>query len=142
MDKQKATIAVDANPLLATLLGGKARAVLFSRKFIFITTEHTVGEVEKYLPKFSVQIGIPESELFSAFHRFPITAIHPSLYDEMRKQAEELIAHRDPKDVDILALALKFDAPIWTEDKDFENIPETQVLTTADMLEKLAALMP
>ncbi len=140
MSEARETIAVDANPLLSALRGGRARTVLFSKKFVFITTEFTTWEVKKYIPELSKESGVSESELFYAFDRFPITAIQPNVYDEKRKQAAELIARRDPKDVDILALALKYEVLLWTNDKDFTNIPELQIFTTADMLEKLAAL--
>jgi len=140
MNESKETIAVDANPLLSALRGGKARMALFSGKFSFITTEHTTWEVKKYIPELSNESGVPESELFYAFDRFPIVSMPPVVYDEKRKQAEDLIAHRDPKDVDILALALKLNTPLWTNDKDFHNLPELKIYTTAAMLAKLAAL--
>jgi predicted nucleic acid-binding protein len=139
MSGLRETIAVDANPLLSALRGGKARVALLSGKFIFITTEYTTWEVKKYIPELSKESGVPESELFYAFDHFPIIAMPPVVYDEKRNQAENLIARRDPKDVDILALALKLDTPLWTNDKDFNNISELKVFTTSDMLEKLAA---
>lgn len=140
MSETRETIAVDANPLLSALRGGRARAALFSGKFILITAEFTTWEVKKYIPELAKESVVPESELFYAFERFPITAIPPHVYDEKRKQAESLMARRDPKDVDILALALKYEAALWTNDKDFDDLPDLQVFTTADMLAKLAAL--
>lgn len=140
MSEPKETITVDANPLLSALRGGRARMALFSGKFIFMTTEHTTWEVKKYIPELANQSNVPESELFYAFDHFPIIAIPPVVYDEKRQQAEALIAHRDPKDVDILALALKLDTSLWTNDRDFNDIPELQTFTTAEMLKKLAVL--
>lgn len=101
MNEPKETIAVDANPLFSALRGGRAKSVLYSDKFSFITTEYTTWEVKKYIPEISVDTGVPESEIFDAFDRFPITSMPPDVYDEMRQQAENLIARRDPKDVDI-----------------------------------------
>ncbi len=136
------TFAVDANPLISSLLGGRARTVLFSGAFAFITTERTTWEVKKYIPEISGWTAIPESELFQNLDRIPVVAKQTSEYDEKRKQAEDLIASRDPKDVDILALALRFNTAIWTNDKDFKDLHELQIFTTADMFEKLAALTP
>jgi predicted nucleic acid-binding protein len=140
MSELRETLAVDANPLLSALRGGKARSVLLSDKFIFLTTEYTTWEVKKYLPEFSTESGIPESELFYTFDHYPIVAIPPFVYDEKRQQAEVLIAPRDPKDVDILALTLKLDIPLWTNDRDFDNISEIKTFTTAELLEKLNTL--
>lgn len=143
MNEPRETMVVDANPLLSAMRGGRARAVLFSGKFTFITAEHTTWEVKKYLSELSAKSGVPEDALFYAFDRFPIVAVHPAVYDKQREQAESLIADRDPKDVDVLvALALALKAPIWTEDGDFDDIQEVQVFTTAMMLAKLAALTP
>lgn len=139
MSEPKESLAVDANPLLSALRGGKARMILFSGKFNFMTTEHTIWEVKKYIPELAMQSDLPAGEIFYAFDHFPIITMPPVMYDERRQQAEELIAHRDPKDVDILALALKLDVPLWTNDRDFHDIPDLKIFTTADMLEKLAA---
>lgn len=140
MNEPKETITVDANHLLSALRGGKARALLYSGKFSFIKIEHATWEVKKYIPELSKASGFPKSELFYAFERYPITSMSPVMYDEKRKQAEDLMAHRDPKDVDILALALKLNTPLWTNDKAFQDLPEVEILTTAAMLAKLAAL--
>lgn len=109
------------------------------KKVYFYYDEYTTWEVKKHIPELSKESGVPESELFYAFDHFPIIAMPPIVYDEMRNQAENLIAHRDPKDVDILALAFKLDTPLWPNDKDFSNIHELKVFTTSDRLEKLAA---
>jgi len=140
MNESKETIAVDANPLFSALRGGRARNALYSKKFRFLTTEYTTWEVKKYIPEISADTGMPESELFEAFDRFPIASKPANDYDEKRKHAEELIAHRDPKDVDILALALKFDIPIWTNDRHFNNLSEVKIFTTAEIFAKMAAL--
>ncbi|MCI0694310.1 PIN domain-containing protein [candidate division KSB1 bacterium] len=80
------------------------------------------------------------SDNVSIIDHYPIVAIPPFVYDEKRQQAEVLIAHRDPKDVDILALTLKLDIPLWTNDRDFDNIHEIKTFTTAELLEKLNTL--
>ena len=46
----------------------------------------------------------------------------------------QLIGWRDPKDVPVLALALRLRLPVWTEDRDFENLPGVSVYKTADLL--------
>lgn len=137
MNAQNETIAVDASPLISTLLGGRARLVLFSPQFSFITTEFTTWEVKKYIPLISTKTDIPEIDLITIFERTPIVARQSFEYDSMRGQASKMIAQRDPKDVNILALALQFNIPIWSEDKDLISLKEIEVLTTADMFEKL-----
>lgn len=137
MNESRETIAVDVNPLFSALRGGRAKSVLYSERFVFITTQYTIEEIKKYIPEMSVDTGAPENELLYAFDRFPLLSMPPEVYEEKRQHADNLISHRDPKDVDILALALKLDIPIWTNDKDFSNIPGLKMFTTSDMLKKL-----
>lgn len=49
------------------------------------------------------------------------------------KKAKLQIAHRDPQDIEILALALELGRPLWTNDKDFEHTT-IQTFTTAELL--------
>jgi predicted nucleic acid-binding protein len=49
-----------------------------------------------------------------------------------------LIAARDAKDVDILALALATGAPLWSQGRDFEHIEEIIWITTEEMMEWIA----
>ena len=127
-------IVADANPLLSALLGGRAREVLFSRKLVFYSPQHTLFEVEKYLPNVAQKIDQTELVLFREFQLLPVTAIQPRQYDSQFKRATQLIGRRDPKDVHVLALALELDLPIWSEDRDFEDLPDVTVRKTTDML--------
>jgi len=42
---------------------------------------------------------------------------HHLVDEKYRKSAFEITEHFDPKDTPFIALALKFNAPIWTNDK-------------------------
>lgn len=63
----------------------------------------------------------------------PLTIYEPNSYRRSMKKAKLQIAHRDPDDVDILALALDPERPLWTNDRDFEDTT-IQILTTAELL--------
>jgi predicted nucleic acid-binding protein len=133
----KKSIVIDANPLLSALLGGRARLILLSNKYYFVTTEHTTWEVKKYIPTVAKLSDVSEEELYFAFDRFPILVYQAGDYDDKRKLSEKLIGHRDLKDVDILALALKLKIPIWSDDKDFEAIEGIELLKTSAIIEIL-----
>ena len=128
------TLVVDANPVLSALLGGQARDVLFSGKFTFLSSQHTLFEVEKYLPHVAKRIRRDELDLWREFQLLPIIAVQPREYDSELTRATELIGQRDPKDVHVLAMALHFSIPIWTEDRDFEGLPDVTVHKTADLI--------
>ena len=134
------SLVVDANPLLSALLGGQAREVLFSGKSVFIAPQHTLFEVEKYLPHVAKRIGRNELDLWREFQLLPVIAVQPREYESELKRATELIGQRDPKDVHVLALALRLDLPIWTNDRDFEGLSQhVSIHKTADLLSLIAA---
>ncbi len=54
------------------------------------------------------------------------------------KHAYELIGERDPTDIDLLALTLKLKSPLWSRDRDFQNIENIIVVTTDDLLAAIA----
>jgi len=128
------TIVVDANPLLSALIGGRSREVLFSGNFNFLSPQPTLFEVEKYLPHVAEKTGQNELVLFREFELLPVVAVQPRHYEARLERATVLISGRDPKDVHVLALAIELDVPIWSEDRDFHNLPGVTVHRTADML--------
>lgn len=129
------TIAVDANPLLSTLLGGYARTILFDPRFCFITTEFTIGEVREYLPLVAEKSGIPVEEIEEALTFLPLDIFGRSTYRAVLSDAQRLIAHIDPDDVDILALAIHADIPLWSNDLHFTKVePPIKLLRTQDFV--------
>jgi predicted nucleic acid-binding protein len=131
-------MVVDANPIIAALLGGKASNVITSNKFEFCSPQFTLFEVEKYIPLLAEQLQRPEPEVRAAFHRLPITAYQPITYDGCVPRATTLIGSRDQDDVPVLALALELHVPVWTNDHDFSGLPDVQVYSTEEMVELLA----
>ena len=124
---------MDANPLLSALLGGVARDVIFSRKYTLYSTQHTLFEVQKYLPYLAKRLERSEQDLLRAFQLLPVIACQPSQYEAQLETASRLIGGRDPSDVQILALTLQIGCPVWTEDRDFDNLPGVLVRRTAQL---------
>lgn len=130
-------LIVDANPLISALLGGAARRVIFSGRFSFHSTQHTLFEVEKYLSWLARKLDRSELDLFREFQLLPVTAYQPIEYESMLSNASLLIGNRDPKDVPVLALTLQLGYPLWTEDRDFDGLPGILVRRTAELLASL-----
>jgi hypothetical protein len=51
-----------------------------------------------------------------------------------RFRSKKLIAYKDVKDVDVLALSLATRSHLWSEDKHFEGIKEIRLLRTKDLI--------
>ncbi len=130
-------VVTDANPVLSALLGGAAREIFFSGRVSFFASQHTLFEVEKYLSSVAQRLGRGELDLFREFELLPIVAIQPREYDSQIPRAAELIAARDPKDVHVLALALRLQLPVWSDDRDFEELAGVKVYKTRELLEQV-----
>ena len=131
-------LVVDANPLIAALLGGRAREILFSGKFRFCSAQATLFEVAKHLAWVAGKLHLPESHLFQEFQLLPIEACQPAEYQAYEEQALSMIAARDPLDAPVLALALARQLPIWSNDHDFEGLADVEVFTTSKLLARLS----
>jgi predicted nucleic acid-binding protein len=127
-------LVVDANPILSALLGGKARRLFFEAGITeFAVTGSALNEVNAYVPKMAQKLDVSPAFLRYALDLLPLTVYEPKSYRRSLKKAKLQIAHRDPRDVEILALTLELERPLWTNDKDFEDTT-IQTFTTAELL--------
>lgn len=129
-------LVADANVLLASVLGGRAKSVLEHAEIEeVLTTAVTLGEVQEYAPILARKKRLSSDVLLLAVAALPVSVIEQAVYAAALPRARKLIGERDPDDVDVLALALHFRLPRWSNDTDFE---ETGVewYTTAELLRK------
>jgi predicted nucleic acid-binding protein len=129
-------LAADSNVLLSAVAGKAARRVFTKPELIVVTTEHNIAEVREYLPKFAEQYDLPLELLLEVLELLPITVYAEHEYVDEITAAHNLLAERDPDDVALAALALHFQIPIWSNDRDYENFPHGAI-TTAKLLKML-----
>ena len=127
-------IIIDANQMISTLLGGKALDILFSGHFRIYTTERKTWEVKRYIPFISQKISVSEEQARRTFELFPVESFHDAFFVDRLPAAHALIGARDETDVDLVALALKLQYPIWSHDRDFQGLATISVVTTEDLL--------
>ncbi len=130
-------LAADANVLLSALMGGRAKLALNHPQIgeIF-TTEHTFAEVEEYALVLARKKRLPPDILLLAVAALPVTLVKRSQYAKNISEATSRIGPRDPDDVDILALALHLEIPVWSNDRDFERL-DIDLFTTERLLRHL-----
>lgn len=75
--------------------------------------------------------------LLLACAALPVTVVERSDYQQKLATARRRIGRRDPDDVDVLALALTLNLPVWSNDNDFED-SGVEWHTTAELLKMLA----
>ena len=116
-------LAVDANPILSAIIGGNARSVFLDADHIsFYTTLFNFKEVEKYIPALASKRSLPLDDLYLALSTLPVSVCDVEFYKDTLRKAESLIGDRDPDDIHLLGLALKLSCPIWSNDRDFDDV--------------------
>ena len=129
-------LAVDANPILSAIIGGKARSIFLDADHIsFYTTLFNFKEVEKYIPTLASKRSLPLDDLYLALSTVPITVCDIDFYKDTLKKAESLIGDRDPDDIHLLGLALRLSCPIWSNDNDFDDVG-VKIYSTVALIRK------
>ena len=128
-------IVADANVLLSAATGRAAQRVFLAVIEIY-TTEHTLGEVRKYLPEFARRYHLTLEAVEQEINELPMEIMPKAYYAEKLAEAGALMRSIDPNDIDVAALALKLAAPVWSNDDDFKSFPLGRY-TTAELLKFL-----
>jgi predicted nucleic acid-binding protein len=68
-----------------------------------------------------LQLGVARAVIENALWLLPLTPYTGRIYRKSIAEAVRRIGQRDPRDVDVLALALHLGIPIWSNDGDFQN---------------------
>lgn len=130
------SVAADSNALLSAIAGKATRRVFENAELIVVTTEQNIAEIREYIPEFAARYELPEELLGETLEMLPVHVIASHEYADQLPAARQLLAHRDEDDVELAALALKLEIPIWSNDRDYEHFP-TGVFTTATLLKFL-----
>ena len=133
------SIVVDANKVFAAFIAeGIVHDLLFSGEFKPVGPEKLLEEVEKHkdeiaekarkkLEEIELAIKLLEPE-FKIFSRQEYTV----------KLSEGL--KLAPKDVEYFALALRFDFPIWSNEKGFKKQSKVKVFSTSELISFLSEI--
>ncbi|MGA2077311.1 MAG: PIN domain-containing protein [Terriglobia bacterium] len=130
-------LAADANVLLSAVLGGRARLILEHPQVEeILAVDQIMAEVEEYAGVLARKKRLAEDLVLLAVGTLPVTVVGRTDYAAAIPEAKKRIEPRDPDDVELLALALAFNIPVWSNDKDFEDAG-IQWLTTEKLLQHL-----
>ncbi len=130
-------LAADANVLLSAVIGGRAHLVL-SHPAVeeVLTTANVFAEVEEYAAVLGEKNRIARETLMLAVASLPVSIVAREVYTGSIARARKRIGKRDPDDIELLALALHFKVPLWSNDDDLEGC-KVEWFTTAELLKKL-----
>ena len=129
---------VDASVVLAgPFKDGTVRDILLTFEDAeFVAPKYLRSEVERHLSEIVARSRKPEAilravleDLLSAIDLVPV-----EMYSNSMERAREIARRADAKgDKDYLAMALAFDAPVWTLDKDFARATGVRALHTSEV---------
>jgi predicted nucleic acid-binding protein len=99
----------------------------------------TLEEIQEYALVLARKKRLPQDILLLAVESLPITVVERETYARFLPEARRRISRRDPDDVDVLALTLHLQIPLWSNDHDFRNC-HVELLTTETLLRRLGII--
>jgi predicted nucleic acid-binding protein len=109
--------------LMSAAVGGATFRVFRARPPLsIVTTKATLAEAKDHLPELIHYYRANPRKVAAALRALPLKTYGPRAYASHVPTARALLGKRDPDDVPLLALALKLDVPVWSNDRDFEGL--------------------
>lgn len=141
-DKEKIWVVIDINILISALIKNDSVTARIIKSGIFeiYYPEDGMFELEKYrdyiIKKRKKALQKKSFDYALGFLLESIIVIPSSLYEDKIREAYEIMRDIDEKDTPFLALALKLQCPIWSNDGDFEEQNLVEVYKTSYILRK------
>ena len=130
-------IAADSNVLLSAVIGKAALRVFSCDQIEVCTTEFNVVELSGYLPLLARKYALDPIQIWTQWRMLPVRVFKEAYYKTKMAEAAKLLSRRDTDDVHLAALALKEGVPVWSNDRDFEDLRGVKVFSTAGLLTQL-----
>ena len=140
--EEKIGLVVDANILFSALIKDTSitRELITSDIFDIYCPEFIFNELKKY-ERFIVSKREKNNQLLTYKEAvetlvYFIKAIPTEFYEDKIKEAYEIMKDIDEKDTHYVALALKLNCPIWSNDNDLKKQNKVKVYNTKELLEE------
>lgn len=120
-------LVLDANILIRAVLGRRVLSLLeaYVGRVHFLAPEIAYTDASTHLPEILTMRGVPKEAVANlleqeVLRRLPmlVTPVPHEAYADLEPEARRRLRGRDEADWPIVALALRLDCPIWTEDQD------------------------
>jgi len=134
-------VVADANVLLSAAIGKGALKVFSEFDVAAHATRFNCDEVEEYLPRLATQYSLPLELVEMQWRLLPVRVHVEDEYAGHVDRARSRVADRDPEDAHALALAMRLDLPLWSNDNDLAG-HGVRRYTTAELLRILQARKP
>jgi predicted nucleic acid-binding protein len=116
-------LALDANILIRAVLGSRVLTLLrtYAGRVEFLAPDAAFHEARARLPEILERRHVPSAPAMTVLDHLTslVQIVESETYSQHEATARERIGKRDEDDWPVLAVALAFLCPIWTEDADF-----------------------
>lgn len=116
-------LVLDANILIRAVLGRRVRNLLarYCGSAQFLVPDAMLREAQEHLPVILSGQGIPTADGLAVLRAIcgVVQVMEVATYSSFEKPARLRLKARDQDDWPVIATALAFNCPIWTEDADF-----------------------
>jgi predicted nucleic acid-binding protein len=133
-------VVVDANELFSLLIRGskKTHEILLSNKLELVAPEFIMVEFLKHKSEILKKTHRSESELTTVLSLVycRIKLIPNEEFGDFIERASTILGSHK-KDVPYIALALKFNCPVWSEEKLLKRLAEVEVMDTGELWKKI-----
>ena len=129
-------VVADANVLLSAVVGKAALRVFTEFNVIVHVAQFNTDEVAEYLPHMARKYGLNVELVEMQWKLLPLRIHSIAEYRRTLPQALLDLERRDPEDARALALARSLSVPIWSNDRDFDNL-DVESYSTARLLRLL-----
>ncbi len=131
-------LVIDANIIFASLIKeGLSAELLFSLDLNLYSPEFVLEEIEKHRKEILEKTKRSKDEFEEIIQIINlIIKIIPKEDFKDHIEAAKKISH-DIDDVQYLALALRLECPIWSNDKDFKKQDKVKIFSTNELLKNL-----
>lgn len=130
------SVVADANVLLSAVVGKAALRVFTQFAVLVHVTQFNCNEVAEYLPHMAHKYGLNVELVEMQWKLLPLRIHAVNDYRRQLPQALADIGQRDAEDAHALALARSLRLPLWSNDKDFEDL-DVPCFSTARLLRAL-----
>jgi predicted nucleic acid-binding protein len=138
LKEEKMRLVVDANVIFSVLIKeGKTDDLFFNFSLDLYAPEYIFLELEKHKEEILRKTKRTELEFYRLLEIFKsvIKIIPNSETDDYTAEAESISP--DPNDSLYLALALKMNIPIWTNDKKLKEQKRVKIYSTEELVKEI-----
>jgi predicted nucleic acid-binding protein len=131
------SFVIDSNIIFSSLLkDSTARKIILSDTFNLFAPEFLFTEIKKYEKVILEKSGLNKEsyEYLLLLLQSHVAVIPFDEFSDFLKEAEEEMDNIDKKDAPFIALALKLEIPIWSNDLDFKKQKKVVSYTTDEIM--------